>query len=66
MTVKFTSAIDASTVDYFYFKALGWANSMYAPVKLKNIDATEVDTLDLYYAWDINGVLDFYIPADKL
>ena len=66
MTVKFTTAIDASTVDYFYFKALGWANSLYAPVKLKNIDATEVDTLDLYYAWDINGVLDFYIPADKL
>lgn len=66
MTVKFTSAIDASTVDYFYFKALGWADSLYAPVKLKNIDATEVDTLDLYYAWDINGVLDFYIPADKL
>lgn len=66
MTVKFTSAIDASTVDYFYFRALGWADSMYAPIKLKNIDGTEVDTLDLYYAWDINGVLDFYIPADKL
>lgn len=66
-TVKFTSPVDGSTVDYFYFKALCWEERKpYAPVILKNLDGTEVKTLDVYYDWNANGEIGLYLPADAL
>ena len=66
-TVKFTSPVDGSTVDYFYFKALCWEDRKpYAPVILKNLDGTEVKTLDVYYDWNANGEIGLYLPADAL
>ena len=66
-TVRFASPIEASSVDYFYFKSVAWAsNETYVPVVLKNINGKEVNTLDFYYSENCNGVLDLYLPADAL
>ena len=65
-TVKFIAPIPATDVDYFCMKIIGWDDEKYAAVTLKNLDGTTVKTLDVYYAWNLNGELTCYLPADGL
>lgn len=66
-TVKFVVPVSAGETNFLKLKAVGWdTKKPYAPVVLKNLDGTEVKTLDVYYSYDCTGALDLYLPAEKL
>ena len=67
ITVKLASPLSAEDFDYFRFDALGWAgNNALVPVTVKNLEGTEVKTLYAYFAYNTDGDMTCYIPANGL